>query len=118
MTIGILKEIPKFSADTLCHLIQSIKETRTMVAPTLKMNNNPNKSNSFIFVSNVKIIKKVVEHVLRYQVQEYLEAKNITPKNHHKIGQALVQFQPKQNWTKFQQMKMKMKILQQPSQLI
>ena len=53
------------------------------VIPILKPNKDSNECDSFRPISNVNLIEKVVEHVLREQIQEYLDTENIIPDNHH-----------------------------------
>merc|ERR1711954_278490 len=91
ITRRILKKVPNYSAISICHLFSNIirmgifpsglKTSR--ITPLLKPGKVATDSLSYRPISNLNSVEKVIEELLKEDLEEFLENNKIIPENNH-----------------------------------
>ena len=91
MTSRIMRECPHFNALAITHIFNSMIRTKkypqilktARIVPLLKKGKDPTDPNSFRPVSNLLVTDKVIESLLKEQMEKYFEDNFLIPDEHH-----------------------------------
>ena len=91
ITPRILKMMPHYSAIAICHLFNNIIRTgifpsglkTSRITPLLKPGKVATDSLSYRPISNLNSVEKVIEELLKEDLEEFLENNKIIPENNH-----------------------------------
>merc|ERR1711954_300565 len=91
ITRRILKKVPNYSAISICHLYNQILRTGifpsglkvSRITPLLKPGKVSTDCMSYRPISNLNSVEKVIEELMKDDIETFLEENNIIPENHH-----------------------------------
>ena len=91
MTSKVLKEAPHFNAVAITHLFNTmIRENKypevlknARIVPLLKSGKSPEDPASYRPIANLSVIDKVIESLLKNQLESHLENEGLIPMEHH-----------------------------------
>ena len=96
ITSEVLKETPHFISICMTHLINNIMRhgvfpdcmKTSRVIPILKPGKQDDNIDNFRPINNLNPLEKVVEGVIKGQMESFLKDKNVVPKEHHRARKA------------------------------
>ena len=91
ITSKIMKESLHFNAVAITHLFNAMLRDKkypkvlknARIVPLLKSGKSPNDPASYCPVSNLSVIDKVLESLLKNQLEEFMEKEGLIPDEHH-----------------------------------
>ena len=91
LTANIMKECHQFFSRALCHLFNSMLYHKrfpqnlktSKLIPLLKPNKDPNLPESYRPIAILQASEKIIEELMRKQMQEYFNENNLIPEQHH-----------------------------------
>ena len=91
LTANIMKECHQFFSRALCHLFNSMLYHKkfpqnlktSKLIPILKPNKDPNLTDSYRPIAILQASEKVIEELMRKQMQQYFNENNLIPNQHH-----------------------------------
>ena len=91
ITMRILKDCPQFTSRVITHLYNSIIHTNTYpsilkisnIVPICKPGKDSDNITSFIPISILATVDKLIQGILKDQMEDYFETNNYIPNQHH-----------------------------------
>ena len=91
LTMNIIKQCHQFFSRALCHLFNSMIYTRkfpdslkcSKLIPILKPSKNPMSCDSYRPIAILQASEKIIEQMMRMQMQQYFSDNKIIPEQHH-----------------------------------
>ena len=89
--MNILKDCPQVSARIICHLYNQIIRTNiypeilktSKIIPIHKQGKTKTDINSYRPICILPTVDKIIETILRNQLEDHFESNNLIPKEHH-----------------------------------
>ena len=91
ITSRVIKTMPHYTATAICHLYTHIIRTGKFpdslkiarITPILKPGKGRSEKSSYRPISNLNSIEKVIEQLIKEDLESFLDKNDVIPKEHH-----------------------------------